>query len=821
MPDGSSTYRRWTLCTLVACLAVVLRGTPAAAQATDKGLLAELLRRDLAAVEEIVFAVRGIRPEHWYANFGYAASNPRAHQWGPPGGKLCRMDLRTRAITVLLEDAAGAVRDPCVSYDARTILFSYRKGDSLHYHLFEVNLDGTGLRQLTDGDCDDIEPIYLPDGDLMFCSSRCNRWVNCWFTQVAILYRCDANGGNVREISANIEQDNTPWVLPDGRVLYMRWEYVDRSRVQYHHLWTICPDGTSQMVYYGNMHGGTVMLDAKPIPGTHKVVASFSPGHGRTEHEGSVTIVDPGAGPDERSFARQVSPSGKDEEQAGNDPDIASRWRDPYPLSEDCFLAANRKSLYVMDGRGRYEMLYTVPDGNALVWAHEPRPVVPRPREPLVTSRTDWTQPTGRLVLADVALGRNMRGVKPGEVKKLLVLETLPKPLNFSGTQEPITINGTFTLPRILGTVPVEPDGSAYFEAPALRPLFFVALDEQDLSVKRMQSFVSVMPGETTSCVGCHEQRTRTPGNGRGPLLQALQRLPSRIEPITDVPQVFDFPRDIQPILDRHCVACHNYEKYDGRLALTGDRGPVYSNSYASIFARNLVSEGRDGTGNRPPRDIGSSASRLLKFLDSSHYQVASTAREVKTVRLWIEAGAHYPGTYAALGTGMVRPGGKESEEVLTRRCAKCHVNSTSQERKTWTFGYADDHYFNLSRPEKSLLLLAPLAKESDGLGLCRERTRFEKAPFPDTPTARIFLNKADPDYKALLAWMFAMEADLNRIKRFDMPGFKPNEHYVREMKRYGALPTALDPSKDSLDVYQTDERYWRSFWYRPGPPSR
>jgi cytochrome c553 len=531
--------------------------------------------------------------------------------------------------------------------------------------------------------------------------------------------------------------------------------------------------------------------------------------------------VDAAAGPDEDHFARQVSPSDNDEEKAGNDRDAAWRWRDPYPLSENCFFVANRKSLCVMDGHGRCEVIYTLSDSNVDMWAHEPRPVMPRPREPVVTPRTNWTQPTGRLLLADVTLGRNMRGVKPGEIKKLLVLETLPKPLNFSGSQEPITINGTFTLPRILGTVPVEADGSAYFEVPALRPLFFVALDEHDLAVKRMQSFVSVMPGETTSCVGCHEQRTRTPVNVHG-APQALQRAPSRISPIVDVPQVFDFPRDIQPILDKHCVACHNYEKYDGRLTLTGDRGPVYSSSYSNIFARNLVAEGRDGAGNRPPRDIGSSASRLLKFLDSRHYQVALTAREVTTIRLWIEAGGHYPGTYAALGTGMVRPNSKDREEVLTRRCATCHVEERKEqkEQRTWTFGFADDHYFNVSRPEKSLLLLAPLGRESGGFGLCRERTRFGKVPTPDAPLAKVFLDKADPDYKALLNWILAMETDLNRIKRFDMPGFKPNEHYVREMKRYGILPAGFDFAKDPIDVYETDGRYWQSFWYRPSSPS-
>ena len=153
-----------------------------------------------------------------------------------PGGKLLKYNLRRGETTVLLNDPAGGVRDPQVHYSGEKILFSYRKGDGKHYHLYEIDVDGTGLHQLTDGLYDDLEPTYLPDRGIMFVSSRCKRWVNCWLTQVAVLHRCDADGTNIRQVSSNNEHDNTPWPLPDGRILYQRWEYVDRSQVHYHHL---------------------------------------------------------------------------------------------------------------------------------------------------------------------------------------------------------------------------------------------------------------------------------------------------------------------------------------------------------------------------------------------------------------------------------------------------------------------------------------------------------------------------------------------------------------------------------------------------------
>ena len=137
-----------------------------------------------------------------------------------------------------------------------------------------------------------------------------------------------------RAVSSNNEHDNTPWPLPDGRVLYQRWEYVDRSQVHYHHLWTMNPDGTGQMVYYGNLHPGILMIDAKPIPGANTVVAIFSPGHGRREHEGAITVVDPSAGPDSLASARTIRET----------PDC----RDPYPLSESFFLAAHGPEIVVL-----------------------------------------------------------------------------------------------------------------------------------------------------------------------------------------------------------------------------------------------------------------------------------------------------------------------------------------------------------------------------------------------------------------------------------------------------------------------------------------
>lgn len=824
---------------LLPILALALLASPFPAYAEPGPMLRRFLDGPMAEVEEIVFAERIAGRDHWYGNFGaygnetkysLASSLTKAdgRLWAyGKGGRLCRLNLRTGELKVLLDDPEGGVRDPMVHYEGQKILFSYRKGGEHAYHLYEIQIDGAGLVQLTDGPDDDIEPTYLPDGGLMFISSRCRRFVPCWHTRVAILYRCDGDGQNIRPVSSNAEQENTPWVLPDGRVLYTRWEYVDRNQLRYHHLWTVNPDGTGVTVFFGNQFPTTAMLDAKPIPGTRKVVASFSPGHGMAEHLGEVTVVDPGRGPDQRASARAVTKG-------------RPYFRDPYPFAEDCFLVANAEGIQVMDGEGRTELVYRPDKTHARLQCHEPMPLGVRPRERAVPARVDLAQTTGRLVLSDIYTGRNMEGVRRGEVKKLLVLEQLPKPDNFSGGQEPLNIGGTFTLQRILGTVPVEPDGSASMELPALRSLFFVALDENDLAVKRMQSFVTLQPGETTGCVGCHEPRTQTPlctfvsmtsvPDSRG--LLALRRAPSRIEPIAGIPDVIDYPRDIQPILDRHCTGCHNPDRCEGKVDLSGDHTPLYSNSYWTMAFRGLFSDARNLHGNRAPRTIGSSASPLMKLIDGSHYDARLSPQERDLIRLWIESGATYAGTYAALGSGMYPV--QFPVAMMDRRCAKCHAAAPLPGKGPGTttnykFGpanppqplcnRADDiilirhlAYYkpgdapllqslcNLDRPEESHILRAPLSRRAGGLGLC---------------PAEGFADTTDPDYQEMLAAIRTASGEFREGKRFDLPGFRPNPFYIREMQTFGILPADLGPN-DPVDCYATEQAYWKSFWYQP-----
>ena len=829
-------------------LLIMLLATTIATAGQKAGVLEE--------PKEIIFAQRSVndRDGHWYTNLGYYAHDVNYSAAGKYG-RLCRLNLETGTVTVLLDDPAGAIRDPQVHYDAEKILFSYRKGGTDNFDLYEISINGGQLTQLTSDKWDDIEPTYLPDGGIAFCSNRCKRWVPCYVTQVATIYRCDGDGSNIRPLSANVEHDNHPWMLDDGRIIYMRWEYSDRSIMHYHALWSMYPDGTKQMIYYGNQLPGGVYIDAKPLPDSRKVVFIFSPEHGRMEHAGNLAIVDPEQGPDNADGVTTIA---------------KGDYRDPYPLSATKFLVAQGPKLQIMDIDGNKKTIYRVPKALAAksVWAHEPRPVIPRPRQKVIPHNVDLSKDTGFIACMDIYVGRNIQGVERGAIKKLLVLEHLPIPTGFSGGMEPITFGGSYFINRILGTVPVESDGSVYAEVPANRPLQLVALDENDFSVKRMQSFLTVMPGETNSCVGCHEHRTMTTLNM--PSLKAIKQAPRKITPIADMPQTFDYPRDIQPIWDKYCLSCHDVDKRAGGVLMTKDNGPIVSHSYFMLSTRLQIADGRNlARSNYPPYKIGSSASYLIDKVDGSHYDVRVSDYELRKLKLWIDASAPFAGTYAALGSGMfgsempnavefpkswyVReadwPSVKAAQKAMERRCNSCHTGKISlpqfpSDHMGMTIHhmpfYVDDDYkdewswvppwvredndlrpgslewakahldprniyshnilYNLSRPDKSVMLLAPLAKAAGGYGSCGKG---------------VFRNTKDPDYAIILKSIADAKTELQRLTRFNMPNFRPPPEYIREMKRYGVLGEDHN-LEDPIDVYETDRKYWDACYPKP-----
>lgn len=495
-----------------------------------------------------------------------------------PGAALCRLDLEGNqaGVRTLIEDTDGVIRDPDVSWDGRHVLFAWKKSDREDdYHLYEMAVADGSVKQLTQGlGFADYEGVYLPNDDIVFNSTRCVQTVDCWWTEVSNLYTCDRQGRYLRRLTFDQVHDNYPTVMPDGRVVYTRWEYSDRGQLFVQGLFQMNPDGTGQTEYYGNNSWfPTSLLHARGIPGTQKVVATFSGHH--TLQTGKLGIVDPARGRQENSGTQLIAPvrdtPADRVDYYGQDGDL---YQYPYPLSESEFVAActplgwSRSpahfKLYWIAADGRRELLAADPDTSC----NQPVPLAARSKPPLRPDLVDYRQTSGTCFLQDIYVGPGLAGIPRGTIKKLraIALEYRAAGVGWSYNKgpagdalvcTPISIgNGSWDVKIVLGEATVHADGSAFFTLPARKPVYFQVIDARGYVVQTMRSWLTLQPGEAVSCVGCHESKNSTPP-AAGPSM-ASKAGPQELIPFHGPPRGFSFPREIQPILDRHCIRCHN-----------------------------------------------------------------------------------------------------------------------------------------------------------------------------------------------------------------------------------------------------------------------
>ncbi len=606
---------------------------------------------------------------------------------------------------------------PDVSFDGQRVLFCFRPASEKTFHLYEVGVDGTGLRQLTDADYDDMDPIYLPDGGIAFMTTRGNSYARCVVGHPStLLARCDADGKNIYILSGGGEPEYTPALMPDGRILYTRWEYTDKDLFHIQSLWTVNPDGTGTSVFWGNQsYWPDLLMEARPIPGTSRVLfgahghhevywggigmldiaKGFNYPHGLTKVTQELPWIEVGDGPAERMETDDYHRSG-----------VYGGYKSPYPLGEDLFLVsirrgmpeqvyqtrtnASRFKLFLMDIYGNRELIY---DGAYHILYG--MPVRPRAVPPVLPDRVAWPGAqyawnpvlSGVLYSADifqnVPLADQLR--QKGRYLRVLSLDnttfTLGKkiqdadhpndhPHMHAGPPMSLTVNDG--IKRVLGTVPIGPDGSVSFEAPANIALHFQILDDQHRALHTMRSFTNLMPGEVRGCVGCHEQHSRTPATGLA-LSSAAAQPPARITPYPWGPEKsLAYQRDIQPLLDQYCGACHQgdgeaREKLD--LTLRPGSFGIFREPYVTLtlgegaarhgdFPARRETHGIAGTliaqqapwrpedyTTVPPLSTLSYRSRLVEIAGSGqHHDVRMEPLDLLKLIVWIDTLAPYRG---------------------------------------------------------------------------------------------------------------------------------------------------------------------------------
>lgn len=531
----------------------------------------------LARAPQVVFTKHFTLGGSHYA-YTEGQSDAQKERHFQPGTALCVLELEgTRAkVRTLISDPKGVIRDPDVSLDGRRILFSWKKSDREDdYHLYEWNTGQGEARQLTSGlGVADYEGQYLPSGDIIFNSTRCVQIVDCWWTEVSNLYTCGRDGRHIRRLSFDQVHTNYPTVTDDGRVLYTRWEYNDRGQLYPQPLCQMNPDGTGQTEFYGNNSWfPTTILHARGIPGTQKVLA-IATGH-HTLQAGKLIVIDRRHGQQEAQGVTLVAPVRETKavrvDRYGQDGEL---FQYPYPLSETEYLVtydpygwSRRPTLfgiYFMTLDGRRELLVSDPD----LSCSQPVPLTPRPAPHRRPALPDYSKNTGTYFVQDVYSGPGLEGVARGTVKRLRVVALEYRAAGIGSNRNggpaggalvstPISIdNGSWDVKVVLGDARVYDDGSACFTAPARTPVYFQLLDARGHAVQTMRSWSTLQPGEAFSCVGCHEPKDATPMPSRRPP-QALAAGPQVLSPFRPEPRGFSFPREVQPILDRHCIRCH------------------------------------------------------------------------------------------------------------------------------------------------------------------------------------------------------------------------------------------------------------------------
>jgi len=717
-----------------------------------------------------------------------------------PGGGLwiCDLSGNRPVMTKILDSPEGEIIDLNLHYDGRTILFSWKTRMDDFFQLFTIDIDGNHLTQLTFDPSNNFNGCWTPDGGIVFLSDRKPAFAYCWNTTTPILWRCNGDGSGQKRISANYLNDFTPSVLSDGRILYSRWEYVDRPAIPIQSLWTIFPDGTQVTGFFGNrVLSPATFMDARGIPGREGQVLCVMTAH-NGPCRGAIGIINTDYGPNAQQGITNITPEVRvDPVHVGDGNNVKGPYLNPFPLDDTYYLVSKRGEIQLRD-YGMNEFYSIVPAGE--LGFYNPQPIRPRPQEQMIPSalpksdEKNTAQQWASLYMQDVYIG--LEGyVERGEIKKIAIVQEVEKPVSISpdlrafGFQFPVVSAGaTYAPKKIWGYADVEADGSAHFMVPALEPIYFLPLDGEGRAVQRMRSFTHLMPGEKQGCIGCHADRNTLSPNNAGARPKALVRGPQPLtEPSWGVTG-FCYSTLIQPLWDKHCIQCHGRENPAAGLELTGDKTDFFSISYENLVRKGTSAEeflagwkavpfaeskytswiptynGQEANILRiTPGEWGAKASLLATIIRDGHRdskaeeRIKLTDDEKQRVYAWLDLNVPYYPTSSSnyeqnRGCRQMIPTGLNERfaEVAKNRCMSCHKQKGAEQ----FFSYPGNFALRIDHPERNPILMAPLSVSAGGSGKC---------------ATVVFKDKNDPDYQRLLDTFKALQQELQAKPRMDM----------------------------------------------------
>jgi len=589
-------------------------------------------------------------------------------------------------------DSTWGFLSPELSFDGKTILFAaadakkprhtYTWDQDNVYHIFQVGADGNNLVQLTDGPWDDFDPCFLPSGRIAFISERRGGYGRCHGRPVPsfTLHSMNGDGTDIVRLSHHETNEWQPSVDNNGMIVYTRWDYVDRGFNQAHHPWLTTPDGRDARVIHGNFapSQGTrphFEITIRSIPGSHKLTATAACHHGQAY--GSLVLIDPRI-PDDDAMAplKRITPDQLFPESETGTHGPPANYAGAWPLSEYFYLCvydknsrsdagtANNYGIYLLDAFGNKELLYRDPNISCL----DPIPFRPRKMPRVVPHATLVGKPLApgeKYVPVDpktipktaqVGLINVYESLKPfpegTEIKELRIMQLLPKTTPLHNTPR-IGYGDQKSARAILGTVPIEKDGSAYFNLPTNIPVYFQAIDAQGLAVQSMRSATYIQPGEKLICQGCHEPRQKA-GAPMSSYPKAMRRKASDIKPEIAGTKPFSYPILVQPVLDRHCVKCHSESKDPRAIDLSAKENEIngagWYTSYHNLRNHAFFFDNSVYTTPRTiPGQFGARASKLYQMLEKGHYDVKLPPEDMHRITLWLDSNSDFFGSYENL----------------------------------------------------------------------------------------------------------------------------------------------------------------------------
>lgn len=681
------------------------------------------------------------------------------------GSALKKINLRSREVQDIYSSETGVLRDPELSYDGDKIILSYREDINDDYHIYTISAEGGELKQITfDDGISDIDPMYLPDGDIIFSSTREPKYCMCNRHIMANLYRMESDGANIVQLSKNTLFEGHPALLSDGRVIYDRWEYVDRNFGDAQGLWTSNPDGTNHAIFYGNnMNSPGGVIEPRDIPGSNNIACIFGSCHDRPW--GALAIIDRSKGVDGEASVTKIWPAeARDMIGEGNWDkfmELDVRYEDPLPI-DDAFILCSRTiqrekplnermGLFLIDRFGNEVLIYEEEES-----CFDPMPIVAREKEPVIPVRSNYDGSPGYFYVQNVYEGTHMDGVSPGSIKYFRVVET-PEKRTFTpdawggqGQQAPGMNWHSFEAKRILGEAEVEDDGSVYVEVPTGKFVYFQLLDENKKMIQSMRSGTMVQPGEVRGCIGCHEDRLSVPLNQKN-LPMAMRKRPSSFIESAEKAEVFSYARQVQPIFDRHCMNCHDFgPDNESGLVLAGDKNLFFNASYIDLHVKNIINPIGGG-----PSDIqqayswGAKSSVLIEVIEQDHHDIMLSDHEKQMLFTWIDLNAVYYPSYES--AYPENPAG----------------------RSPLTFGEMKE--------------LGELTKTDFKALKAHQRKLGPQVSFerPELSPCLNSLKKGSKKYNRAIDIIIAGQKRLQQTARADMDGFEPSEEQQQQIEKY------------------------------------